>query len=309
MESAQLSVDAAQSAVDNFVATPDTEGTQQRSSRNTRGITVDYASMASNGRRSSSAVPLVHQPSVLEDALDKAKSKLAEKKDAHSKAVSAHEKFLQDHYVTYDDFIDLGHEIARPIIDYYKTHFISPSGDYKTFVDACMAARVLNPDVAKDMSVVEMEMCIDDLFKSLDFDEFRSASGLRHDLKDEIGTYLQLVQATTDNFWDRVDGAAEYDCKLAKLAEDEETRDEYQGKTWRDDRIETTRRVWLWWRAHFKKLPYFSQAARLVALVPITSAAVERIFSQVKFIIETTGEHGLQETLQVRLMERTNDYN
>ena len=169
-----------------------------------------------------------------------------------------------------------------------------------------MAARVLNPDVAKGMSVLEMEMCIKDLFKTFDFDEFRDANDLFTDLKNEIGTYRALLEATTDSFWDRVDGAAEYDRKLAKLAAKNPA--EYQGSTWRDDRIEATRRAWLWWCVHFKKLNYFSQVARLVALVPITSVAVERIFSQVKFILETTGEHGLTETLEVRLMERTNDY-
>ena len=46
----------------------------------------------------------------------------------------------------------------------------------------------------------------------------------------------------------------------------------------------------LWWRTHHKKFNYFSKTAALVALVPIISAAVECIFCQVKFIIETVGE-------------------
>eukprot|EP00579_Thalassiosira_antarctica_P013917 CAMPEP_0201938374 /NCGR_PEP_ID=MMETSP0903-20130614/41294_1 /ASSEMBLY_ACC=CAM_ASM_000552 /TAXON_ID=420261 /ORGANISM="Thalassiosira antarctica, Strain CCMP982" /LENGTH=52 /DNA_ID=CAMNT_0048479631 /DNA_START=1 /DNA_END=160 /DNA_ORIENTATION=+ len=37
------------------------------------------------------------------------------------------------------------------------------------------------------------------------------------------------------------------------------------------------------------KFNYFFSAARLLALVPISSADVERVFSQVKFIIETNG--------------------
>ena len=53
---------------------------------------------------------------------------------------------------------------------------------------------------------------------------------------------------------------------------------------------------------------YLSKVVRLVVLIPITSAAVERVFSQVKFIIETIGENGLQETLELRLMERVNKY-
>ena len=53
---------------------------------------------------------------------------------------------------------------------------------------------------------------------------------------------------------------------------------------------------------------YFFTAARLVALVPISSAAVERVFSQVQFIIETTGVSALGESLEIRVMERVNHY-
>ena len=60
--------------------------------------------------------------------------------------------------------------------------------------------------------------------------------------------------------------------------------------------------------AKHSKLTYFSIAARLVALVPISSASVERVFSQVKYIVETCGENGLQETIETRLMERVNVY-
>ena len=51
------------------------------------------------------------------------------------------------------------------------------------------------------------------------------------------------------------------------------------------------------------KFNYFFVAARLVALDPISSAAVEYVFSQVKFIIETTGVSALKESLETRVME------
>ena len=57
-----------------------------------------------------------------------------------------------------------------------------------------------------------------------------------------------------------------------------------------------------------QEFTYLSLVARLVVLIPITSASVERVFSQVKYIIETIGESGLQETLELRLMERVNKY-
>ena len=83
---------------------------------------------------------------------------------------------------------------------------------------------------------------------------------------------------------------------------------ELVGLTWRDDRIEKSRRVWEWWRSKHTKLTYFFTAARLVALVPVSSAFVERVFSQVKFIIESVGQSLLEETLEARVMERVNRY-
>ena len=50
--------------------------------------------------------------------------------------------------------------------------------------------------------------------------------------------------------------------------------------------------------------PGFFTAARLIALVPISSASAERVFSQVKFIIETVGVNMIEETLETRVMER-----
>ena len=45
-----------------------------------------------------------------------------------------------------------------------------------------------------------------------------------------------------------------------------------------------------------------------MARVPISSAAVERVCSQVKFIIETTGMSALKELLETRVMEHDNHY-
>ena len=67
-------------------------------------------------------------------------------------------------------------------------------------------------------------------------------------------------------------------------------------------------RAWEWWRCCRKNFTYLSLAARLVVLISIISTSVERVFSQVKFIIETIGERGLQETLELRVMERVNKY-
>ena len=80
------------------------------------------------------------------------------------------------------------------------------------------------------------------------------------------------------------------------------------GKTWRGDPIEKAWRVWEWWRAKRwdASLHHFTWAARLVVLVQLSSASCERVFSQVKLIVETCGVSPLEETLETRLMERCN---
>lgn len=110
------------------------------------------------------------------------------------------------------------------------------------------------------------------------------------------------LQAPYD-FWSSVPGAKEYDESLAaKNSKSPALPD----KTWLDDPIEKARRLWEWWRANHNKFTYFSKAARLVVLVQTSSCAVERVFSQVKYILETVGDLVLEESLEARLMERIN---
>ena len=80
-------------------------------------------------------------------------------------------------------------------------------------------------------------------------------------------------------------------------------------KKWEDDPTEKARRIWEWWRHRVKPpLPAFifwATAVRLVALVQPSSAAVERLFSELKLILEQVGR-GLTKTIQGRLMARYN---
>ena len=41
-------------------------------------------------------------------------------------------------------------------------------------------------------------------------------------------------------------------------------------------------------------------------LVPISSTSVERVFSHVKYIMETVGMHAMEETMETRVMECVN---
>ena len=126
----------------------------------------------------------------------------------------------------------------------------------------------------------------------------------------ELPAYLAVVNSTPEEFWDKVDGAAAYDKDLKEKQEskDPDIKAKFAGKTWRDDRIEKARRVWEWWKTYHHKFTFLSNAVRLVVLVQTSSASVERVFSQVKIIVDTIGELALESTLETRLMQRVNDY-
>ena len=67
---------------------------------------------------------------------------------------------------------------------------------------------------------------------------------------------------------------------------------------------ETGRHVLKWWQANHHKFVYFQTAACLIALVPVTSASIKRVFRQVKILDEPIGENVLQETIETHLMEQ-----
>jgi hypothetical protein len=183
---------------------------------------------------------------------------------AHECITKLHEFFSQG----VEGFDRAGEFVRRN----YKRLFIFRKGDYDTFVKGCTNAnaRALNPLVAKDMNATEIEDCLRDLFKAFDFDEFRKASDLLNDCFEEVPVYVAKLRSTPESFWSEVEGAAEYDKQLEKKAQRDPEK--YGGDyTWRDDRIEATRRVWEWWRTYHKKFTYLSIVAVLPLLLPSPS--------------------------------------
>ena len=152
----------------------------------------------------------------LDTALEKAKNDAAEKEKAYTDADASIEDFLNENYVTYEDFMHLGMEAVRPFIRDYKRLFISSSGDYAAFVKGCMGARALYCFAAKDMTVTEITDCLRlrGMFEAFDFDEFRSANNLLSDCIAEIPKYLAKLRSTPETFWSEVEGAEEYDANL-----------------------------------------------------------------------------------------------
>lgn len=215
------------------------------------------------------------------------------------------ETFVNDHCVTYEDFRAHGLKVATPVAEEYQRLFISSTGDYCNIMKANMAARALNPLVAATMNNLQLREALTDL-SAYGFDELRPSA--IQDIMTELPTYRGAIASTHSSFWSEIDGAKKFDLDLKKKIK--ENPDEYDAnRTWQNDRIEQSRRVWEWWRVMAPKLPRFFTAARLVALVPLSSASVERVFSQVKMIVDQVGDSVLEETLEARVMERVNNYN
>lgn len=198
---------AAQTAIDSWV-NAQTAPTLQRNRR--QGDRHDCGTFSGNA-----AARLTNEQ--LNSELEKAKQTILEKGNAHRDALKKLDEFQQDHYTSYEEFKDLGLEVARPIVEEYKRLFISPSGDYSTCAADYMACRALNPLVAADMGDEELKDALDGL-SCFGFDELRSAA--IKDLVEEILKYRAAIHSTSDSFWSEVEGAAKYDHDLAKKKEE-----------------------------------------------------------------------------------------
>ena len=248
---------------------------------------------------------------------------LREAKAAHEQAVAATTKaekdveailleiaaFKEGKLITAADFIAHAKECTRPVIEDYIRLFIKlpgsrGQGDYNQVKKCYFAAAALNPIEAMTMDHIAIEECIKDL-RCFQYDEFREINGILNSAIEEVPAYMAHLKNTTEAMLSSLRGAAEYD----KILQDSIAKDpRKQGKTWKDDPIEVARRAWEWWRLHRNKFTYLSMAARLVVLAQVSSASVERIFSQLKLIIDSVGVSALKDNLECRLFERINEY-
>jgi len=76
--------------------------------------------------------------------------------------------------------------------------------------------------------------------------------------------------------------------------------------SWKDYPPEKARRIFEWWKPRVSFFKFWPTALRLVVLVQPSSAFVERVFSQVKRILDQTGVNGLEESIEARVFVRCN---
>jgi hypothetical protein len=74
--------------------------------------------------------------------------------------------------------------------------------------------------------------------------------------------------------------------------------------SWKSDGTEVAGQVWEWWKAKGGRFTYFKDAVRLVVLVQVSSASIERVFLQLKRILKSSQHEILHDILKIWMFER-----
>jgi hypothetical protein len=80
---------------------------------------------------------------------------------------------------------------------------------------------------------------------------------------------------------------------------------------WKCDPGERARRIYEWWKVRLIANPagfhFFLEALRRLVLTQVSSAAVERVFSLLKRIVDSCGHNILEDGLEARMMVKCNN--
>jgi hypothetical protein len=229
------------------------------------------------------------------------------------------------------EFLDMGLGGVQAGYNYYTAIYNTPGGELYDLKQAYQGAGVFNFKKLAELRPAALEALID-LLAKFEFPEFTEE--FLAGMKAELPEVIRHAQQPFD--FSKVDGAEAYDAALARrllkkayqaaaassssssssssrpAADDEDdpvSARETQFDKWEDDPMEMSRRIWEWWRARLcgvSVFKYWSLAVRLVVLVQTSSARMERIFSQLKLILETIGYSALEKTVEGRLLVRVN---
>jgi hypothetical protein len=207
--------------------------------------------------------------------------------------------------VTVEEFIAFGKNCVQPGYDYFRKLYVQEQGKLHNLYMALKGAEIFDPLKVKDMTEAAT-MLQADLLQRFGFPEFTDA--FIAGLKEEIPRYRRMARAFFD--WSTMEGAEEYEKQRRRRLEAREhdpTLRIPEYKRWEDDPAERARRIWLWWRIRVyevQEFQFITLALRLVALVQPSSCGIERVFSQLKLILDACDDNVLESTLQCRLFER-----
>jgi subtilisin family serine protease len=223
------------------------------------------------------------------------------------------------------EFLAMGLAGVQVGYDYYTGKYNTLGGELYALKRAYQGAGVFNPKKLRELPVASLEILID-LLANFGFPEFTEEflAGMKAELPEVIRNAKQPFD------YSEMEGVAEYDAALVQArrkrtaaaapvaAADAPAAPAAAAapvrvptfNTWEDDPMETARRIWEWWRVRVWKVSvfkYWPLALRLVALVQTSSARIERVFSQLKLILEAISYSALEKTVEARLFTLVNE--
>jgi hypothetical protein len=273
------------------------------------------------------------KPSALATARDKLKTTSDNLKNKQEELEHLDKKLVQ---ITEKDFLKHAEEVVEPAFKKYKSLLQEVSEPHQKLPDlmrtkrAFSACKLFDPFfLASDPSINALNALADELvhFGYPEFDEDFICA-----LKKEIPEAIKYAKKAFDWDKDKVsktyrarvlrrmrrdrqrllvsEGAASEAAALADAALSLEEGDIRYYDSWKDDPGERARRIWEWWITWFKSnntiFVKFSLALRLVVLAQASSAATERVFSQLQYIRSVCGDKLLEDVLNLRTLIRCN---
>jgi hypothetical protein len=228
-------------------------------------------------------------------------------KQAHLAEEATFQSFCSSGRYTQQDFMNFALAGLKPGYDFYEEKYLKPTGRQYPIKQAFAACAVFDPLILSTLDIAVAKTLVDQL-ACFEFPEFVDAQFMNR-LKDELSELK--IHADLPFDWDTLDGAEHYNTLLARKNANTVSRDSREPSilSWKDDPSERARRIWLWWRGRLRAgsiLPTFRHAIRIVVLVPPSSAAAERAFSQLKIILEVVGVQPLEDNVETRMLERIN---
>jgi hypothetical protein len=248
--------------------------------------------------------------------------------------------------ITEEELLEMSKNVVRPGIEKYKKLLmLPPPGEGEVATDlmrskqAFLSAKVFDVlYLATGPHLQSLEMLVDGL-KDFGYPEFTES--FLSDMKKEIPYVLELAKKEFNweaapesrTYRSRAVGRSLREKKRAMMdAEAEVNREEGSDglrtfanlnisdlplrsampfKDWEDDPAERARRIYFWWQVHIlgkrSGIYYFSEALRLIVLSQPSSAAIERVFSQLQYIRRVCGDRTMADLLNLRLLIRCND--
>ena len=243
--------------------------------------------------------------------------------------------------LTKEGLLEYGRLCIPPGHKKYKEQFVDPGGRCTNIRKAAYACQVFEPFVLKKMPVNALELLVDQLryFETVDGQPYFSQQFLAL-LKTELPKAKEHAEKEFD--WDSIPKSRTYrdrserrairrdmkkamarvrdeieddddpDCEYEPYDQSEEAgnrREPTLTEDWKDDLGEYGRRIWEWWLLRWlvvKEFDYFGQAIRKVVLWKLSSAMVERDFSQFVAIKNACGSNVKKPMLQNRMYCRCN---